>query len=121
MGSSKDYAKYVTEDLMSEIDGISARAMFGGFGMYKDGIIFGLIVENQLYFKVDETTMEKYKKLGGKPFEYEMRGKVSAMPYWLVPETILDNVEELRMWVEEAAEISLKAKLTKKPAKKKIL
>jgi DNA transformation protein len=119
MGSSKDYAQYVTEDLMSEIDGVSARAMFGGFGMYKDGVIFGLIVENQLYFKVDETTVEKYKKLGSKPFEYEMRGKVSAMPYWLVPEPILDDAEELRAWVEEAEEISLKAKLIKKPVKKK--
>lgn len=121
MGSSKDYAKYVTEDLMSDIDGVSARAMFGGFGMYKDGIIFGLIVENQLYFKVDETTVEKYKNAGSKPFEYEMRGKISAMPYWLVPETILDNAEDLRVWVEESAEISLKAKLIKKSSKKKKL
>lgn len=120
MSSSKDYAQYVTEDLMSGIDGISARAMFGGFGMYKDGVIFGIIVENQLYFKVDETTVEKYKDAGSKPFEYEMKGKKSSMPYWLVPEPILDDAEELRMWVGEAEEISLKAKLMKKPVKKKI-
>lgn len=119
MGSSKDYAQYVTEDLMAEIDGISARAMFGGFGMYKDGIIFGLIIENQLYFKVDETNVEKYKNAGSKPFEYDKRGKATTFGYWLVPETILDNLEELRMWVEESAEISLKAKLLKKPSKKK--
>jgi len=119
MSSTKDYAKYVTEDLMADIDNVSARAMFGGYGMYKDGVIFGLIVENQLYFKIDETTMEKYKKAGSKPFEYEMRGKMSSMPYWLVPEEILDSPQDLQNWVEESVEISIKAKEMKKTPKKK--
>ena len=41
MTSSKDFAQYVTEDLLREIDGISAKAMFGGYGLYKNGVIFG--------------------------------------------------------------------------------
>lgn len=116
MASTKDYAQYVTDDLLSGVDGVAARAMFGGYGLYKNGVIFGIIVENQLYFKVDETNRHEYEVLGSKPFTYAMKnGQKSVMSYWLVPEEILEDQEKLLAWVETSVQLS---KTSKKNAKK---
>ena len=54
-GVTNEFVEYVTQDLLSSLRGITARAMFGGFGIYKDGVMFGIVVDGELYFKVDDT------------------------------------------------------------------
>jgi len=50
-GMQNEFVTYVIEDVLGDIPGITSRAMFGGYGIYRDGIIFSLIAFNQLYFK----------------------------------------------------------------------
>ncbi|MEK7673247.1 MAG: TfoX/Sxy family protein [Patescibacteria group bacterium] len=114
MASSKDFAKYVTEDLLREIDGVSARAMFGGFGLYKNAVIFGIIVENVIYLKVDDSNKVDYEEFGSKPFTYAMRNsKMSTMPYWELPESVMEDPEKLTKWVEKSVAINKAAKKIK--------
>ena len=54
--STSDFAIYVEEDLLGHLDGISIRGMFGGFGVYQNGLIFAMIVEDEVYMKTSEET-----------------------------------------------------------------
>ena len=97
---------YVVEDLFGEIPGITSRAMFGGYGIYKDGIFFALIADGELFFKVNEETKKKYEALGSRPFTYTMRGKKMTMNYWLLPEEIMSDPEQLIEWVEQSVALA---------------
>ena len=55
---------------------IDARRMFGGYGIYHDGIMFGLVENNTLYLKADETTQKHFKSKGLAQFQYDRAGKV---------------------------------------------
>ncbi len=92
--------------------------MFGGFGVYRSGQIFAIVVEDMLYFKVDDTNRPDYEIAGSEPFTYEAKGgKRQSMAYWLVPPDILDDPEQLAQWAEKAYQVGLYA--TKNKLKKK--
>lgn len=115
----KSFHDYVVFDLLEEMGGIKSRAMFGGWGLYKDGMIFGIITEGSLYFKVDETNKEEYKNFGSRPFTYQNKGKEYAMSYWLIPEEIMEDRERLFELVEQSVTINQeKESLKKKGARK---
>jgi DNA transformation protein len=113
---NNDYACYVL-DLLEPLGNIKSRKMFGGFGIYKGGIFFALIIDNILYFKVDESNRLQYESLDSKPFSYEGKNKkMITLSYWEVPIDILENNSKLAQWVEQAVKAAIKAK---KPVKKK--
>ncbi len=104
------FRDYVLNDLLGEMPGVNSRAMFGGYGIYQRGIIFAIIAEGRLYFKVGERNLADYEKHGMYPFTYTRpNGKTYAMSYWLVPEEILEDHEEVLRWAMAAvAEASVK-------------
>lgn len=107
------YLNYVLQDVLGHIEGVLAKPMFGGYGLYRNGIIFGIIAYQQLYFKVDETSLPDYKRLGSEPFIYEAKGKKIALSYWLVPESVMEDPDHIEGWVEESLRISLTKKQNK--------
>ena len=110
------YASYIL-DLLEPLGNIKARKMFGGFGIYKDGVFFALIADNILYFKVDNNNRSLYESMGSKPFSYEGKNKkIVTMSYWEVPVDILENSTKLAQWVQQAVKA---ASLAKKSVKKK--
>lgn len=110
-----DYVAYIT-DCLSPFGPIRIRSMFGGYGVYKDNAIVGIIVEGELYFKVSPLTIPEYEAYGSVPFTYDRDGKTIAMSYWRVPEEVMEDDELLRIFFKKAYEVSL---ATKKPARKK--
>ena len=91
--------------------------------MYKEGVFFAIIVDDQLYFKVDDTNKKEYEKRGSKPFTYQASGrKRVSMSYWEVPAEILDDRQEVGRWAERSCEINRKLKNApkKKISSKKI-
>ncbi len=107
MKKSSEFHDYVVHDVLGRIRGITSKSMFGGYGLYLDGIIFGIIAESTLYFKVNETNRAHYETLGSAPFAYSSKDqKKVAMSYWEVPEEIMTDREQIDAWVRESAEIS---------------
>ncbi len=104
MAQNTGFHDYVMNDVMDGIPGITSRAMFGGWGVYKDGRIFAIIAEGELYCKVDEETRSAYESRGSRPFTYTRGRKTYAMSYWLLPEEILENRDDLYEWIEKAAQ-----------------
>lgn len=111
--SKSEFLDHVLE-LLSEHDGIKARAMFGGYGIYKYGQIFALIIKDELYFKVDDTNREYFVSVGSAPFEYEKNGKKYYMSYYKTPAEIYDDQELLNSLVEASYQISYHQKSSKK-------
>jgi len=111
--SNNHYVDYIL-DILSPIGGIKARKMFGGYRIYKNGIFFALIAEDVLYFKVDDSNRADYESHGSKPFTYEGKSKKTVvMSYWQVTEDILEDHNELALWVAKALKVATKAKKQK--------
>ncbi|RAP29447.1 competence protein TfoX [Candidatus Marinamargulisbacteria bacterium SCGC AG-414-C22] len=104
------FCDYICNDVLASQDGIHARSMFGGFGIYQHGVIFGIIINDQLYFKVDATTQKQYQDYGSAPFCYNSKGKNITMSYWAVPVSILEDTDAIVAWMQQAVAISIATK-----------
>ena len=106
MKKDNDFYEYVKDDLFADIDGITSRHMFGGYGFYKDGTFFALIAYGKLYFKVGPNNQKDYEKHKSKPFIYSghKSRKPTKMSYWEVPADVLEDKDELVKWIDKAVE-----------------
>jgi DNA transformation protein len=107
--TGKNSMKLVITDIierLSPFGDISSRPMFGGFGIYKDGIIIAIVADEELYFKSIAKTQDFYKSFGSTPFVYEGQKRPIQMSYWIVPETVLNDPETLEKWVDTAFDSS---------------
>jgi DNA transformation protein len=105
----ESFHEYIIGDVLGHIPGITSRKMFGGYGIYLDGVIFAIITgDDELRFKANEETKEKYEALGGQQFIYtgHKNKAPTTMPYWQVPEEIMEDRETIKAWVYEAAAIN---------------
>ena len=117
---SHEYLDYL-HDLFAAFAPINTRAMFGGHGVYRDGVIIGIVIDETLYPKVDLQTRATFEAEGCQPFVYEAKGKAVPMSYWTVPEDALDSPQDFRPWAQRAWEAALrkpKAKPRKSAEKK---
>lgn len=113
MPVSKSYLDFVLESVREAGD-VEPRRMFGGVGLYTDNVIFALILDDQLYFKVNERTAERYEDAGAEPFLYTNKnGRTVSMPYYRAPEFLFDEPDEMADWVREAMGVGLAAKAEK--------
>ena len=83
--------------------------MFGGYGIYRDGLMFGLVADDMLYLKVDELNKTAFEERELTPFEYDKKGKKMKMSYYQAPEDAMENSEEMLVWAEKAFGAALRA------------
>ncbi len=117
MAVGDDFRDFVLEQLATAGQ-VTARSMFGGIGLYLDGLFFALIDDDTLYFKVDDSTRARYEKAGSKPFCPFPDRPDQAMGYWQVPAEVLEDSEELARWARESMGIAL-AKRRMRPARRR--
>lgn len=87
-------------DQLSELPGLTHRAMFGGYGLYRRETFFGIIHKGRLYFKVTPTTVALYKDHGMKPFR--PNPKQTLKTYYEVPVDVMEDGEQLTTWAVRA-------------------
>ncbi len=107
MAVNEEYLKYV-QDQLSEFGEIEIKRMFGGIGIFKDGLMFAKIGGDTFRLKVDESNQKQFEDRGMKPFYSEKKKK--GMPYWEVPQEILEDRKELAKWANQSFDIALKLK-----------
>ena len=110
MKKDSNFYEYVLYDLFSDIEGITSRRMFGGYGFYKDGIFFAIMPTDDLYFKVDEVNKPDYEKYKSRPFQYPKKGKVITLSFWRLPGDIMEDKDKLKEWINESVEAARRAK-----------
>jgi len=118
MTNQNKFFEYVV-DLLSTMGEIRFRAMFGGYGIYKGDLMFALIANDVLYFKVDDINRPKFESDDLCPFVYNGGKKPIKMSYYEAPQEGLDDGSILCKWGEDAFEAALRSKKTKPKKKKK--
>lgn len=103
-----EFREYVLEQL-GRVAPVTSRAMFGGVGIYADGLFFALVDDDTLYFKTDDDTRGAYEARGLAAFR-PMGGDGPSMRYHGVPGELLEDVDELRPWMEAAVEVARRAR-----------
>ena len=107
MAVSESYRVFVLEQL-GRVTPVTAKSMFGGVGIYAEGLCFALIAEDRLYFKVDDSTRRDFERLGMEPFRpFE---EDSAMGYYEVPADVMEDAVQLAHWMNKAIEVAANAK-----------
>ncbi len=107
------FAQFVVE-LMAGFGPVQARPMFGGHGIYYQGLMFALIAQEQLYFKADAHSLGEFSARGLGPFEFESKGKVTLIKYYQAPPEVYDEPDHMARWARLAYDCALRQQ---KPAK----
>ena len=116
MPPSSSYLDHL-KDLFSPFGDITIRKLFGGAGVYCDGVIFAITGDEGLWLKVDDVTRAEFEAAGLTPFTYEFdKGKTGQMSYYNAPEEVFDDHDALAHWTGLALGAAARAK---KPKKKK--
>jgi DNA transformation protein len=103
------YTEYIMNDILGHIEGLSGRKMFGGYGIYRGGLMCALIAFETLYFKVDDENRPDYEAADMGPFVFESKRGKSTMSYWQVPEEVMEDRDEIQLWLDKAWEVAKRA------------
>ena len=115
MPVSDGYLTFVLDQLRPVVPGLRARRMFSGFGLYASDLFFGIVHDDVLYLKVDDTTRGEYDARGMPPFRpFEVH---ASMNYSQLPEEILEEREALQLWTGRALDVARAAKRTRATGK----
>jgi DNA transformation protein and related proteins len=91
------------KDLLGSLGPITVRRMFGGAGIYCDGVMFALVVDDTLYFKADDRNRPDFEAEDLAPFSYATKdGRHTIMSYWRCPDRLFDEPDEMTAWAGKA-------------------
>lgn len=96
-------------ELFEPVARVSVRRMFGGHGVYLDGVTIAIEANGVIWLKADEQTLDRFTARGCKPFVYEKNGKPYAMSYREMPAEAFDDDDALKHWTSLAMEAARRA------------
>jgi DNA transformation protein len=99
---------------MQSVGPVRAKRMFGGYGIFLDDLMFGLIADNVLYLKADKETEAEFKSKGLDAFTYKKKDKILSMSYYQAPEETLEDSDEMNIWANKAYNAALRAAAKKR-------
>jgi DNA transformation protein len=114
MAVSQEYRDFIAESLAS-LGRVTLRRMFSGAGVFQGDLMFGLVTDDTLYLKVDETTRGDFEAAGCRQFTYRARGRDNPLAFWQVPDTLLDDPDELCRWARLAVDVAFRARAKAQP------
>lgn len=116
MSVGASFKEFLIEQ-MAGFGPVTIRPMFGGAGIYHDGLMFALVDDEVLYLKVDESSRAAFEAENLPPFVYSKKDQKIDMSYFRSPERCMDDADEMARWCRMAYVVALKAAAKKKPRK----
>jgi len=110
---AREFADHVV-DLLADFGPCEARRMFGGFGIFHQGLMFALIADGNLYLKADDLSRAQFEARGCEAFGYSKQGKRYRLSYYTAPEAFFEDGDACREWARSAFDAALR-----NPAKKR--
>lgn len=102
MVASASFAEFLREQL-APLGRVTMRRMFGKTGVFCDGVMFGMVRDNTLYFRVDDHNRAAFKEAeASPPLNYEKKGGTIDLSFWRAPERLFDEPDELVAWARAA-------------------
>ena len=108
-----EFVEYLKE-VFEEFGSVRARRMFGGYGIYHQDLMFGLVAEDVLYLKADRESQQRFSDRGLEAFAYEKAGKTVRLSYFMAPEDIYEDPAQASQWAKLAYEAALRNAAAKK-------
>ena len=109
------FIDHVTE-LLTPLGHVSARRMFGGHGLYCDGVFVGIVHDDTLYLKADAESRAEFERAACEIFSYKRKGKVATLNFYRAPGDAMDAPQRMLPWGRRALEAALPAQSRKRPA-----
>ena len=102
-------------ELFSPFGPVTVKRMFGGAGLWSEGLMFALVFDGAIFLKVDETSIPDFEREGSRRFVYthaKSPGRVgrASLSYWRLPERLYDDPDELAVWAARARTIAERKK-----------
>lgn len=112
MNKESDFADYIVE-ITQSIGPVYSKRMFGGYGIFLEGLMFGLIADKTLYLKLDKESKNDFTAIGLEAFSYNKNGKEMKMSYFQAPEEALEDLEVMNFWANKAYSAALRTAVKK--------
>ena len=118
MKSSPEFIAHI-KDLLAETPSVRVRAMFGGHGIFREGLMIALLADDLLYFRANGARGEALRLKGSAQFRPTVRGRTMAMPYYRAPDDALEDPELTNDLAQAAFADALVTDQQKPPSKRK--
>ena len=116
MVASASFAEFLREQL-APLGRVTMRRMFGKTGVFCDGVMFAMVSENTLYFRVDDHNRGAFKEAESfPPLSYEKKGCTIDLSFWRAPERLFDEPDELVAWARIALAAARRVAATRERA-----
>ena len=116
MVASDSFADFLREQF-APLGPVTMRRMFGKTGVFCDGLMFGMVTENTLYFRVDDQNRATFKEAESfPPLNYKKKGSTIDLSFWRVPERLFDDPDELVTWARAALAAARRVAAKREPA-----
>jgi DNA transformation protein len=102
-----EFLEYVLE-VLEHGGSIRAKRMFGGYGLYRDDLMFGLVTGDVLYLKTDGESVGFFAERGLAPFVYVKKGEPTRTSYYTAPEEVFDDPEAAKKWLRIACDAAMR-------------
>jgi len=112
MAVSSDYLVYVVEQFAAFAK-VTTRRMFGAVGLYGDGLFFAIVDDDTLYLKVDDSNRGDFVARGYAAFRPYKDDPTLSMNYFQLPEDILEDADELKVWTRKSLAVAASASAAK--------
>lgn len=112
MAKNNEFVNYIME-LMEPFEDVNIKSMFGGYGIFKNGLMFAIVANDALYFKVDAFNKFEFDRLELGPFMYAKGKKPTAMSYHRAPEEVFDSSDNMLLWAKLGFDAALRTKKKK--------
>jgi len=109
MALSPEFSDYI-KDLFAEFADVRVRRMFGGAGIFHNDVMLGLVADDTIFLRTDPESAETFAAEGCRRFTYRAKTKTVDLPYWTLPERLIDDPHELAAWARRAYAIAAAAK-----------
>ena len=121
MALSNEFIDYLT-DLFAVVPGTTVKKMFGGVGMFRQGLMYALALgDGKIALKADAETIPDFEAEGCEAWYYEdKRSGKKSMNYWYMPERLADDEVELLEWSMKAFEVAVRADQNKSKSQQKL-
>lgn len=116
MGCSASFSDMLVE-VLAPLGRVSVRRMFGGGGVFCEGVMFGLVSEDVLYLKGDEDLAALFESEGCERFAYGAKSRTVSLPYWRMPDRLLDEPDEMVSWARRSLTVALARAQEHRPRK----
>jgi len=102
MVASNSFAEFLREQL-APLGQLQMRRMFGKTGVFCDGVMLGMVLDDTLYVRVDDHNRTAFKEAQSlAPLNYTKKGATIDLAFWRVPERLFDEPDELVIWARAA-------------------